>query len=288
MNERTIFDVQGAKPLIINFAPTGMVPTKAMNNAVPITPEEIIRDVLRCAERGITIAHIHARDEQGKPTHKKEVYGRIIAGIREMRTDIVICASCSGRGGLSLQERLDVLDLPDDLRPDMASLTLSSMNFADTHSATPPSVIDRMAERMKVQGVMPELEIFDIGMANMVRRLLQRGLLSAPVYCNILLGNVASAQPRLLDIVAILAALPDARMCALAGLGRSQLPMAAIAVASADGVRIGLEDNLWLDAGRTQLASNVQLIGRVHSLAETLGRPVMTSQEFRTIFELND
>jgi 3-keto-5-aminohexanoate cleavage enzyme len=285
MIEQNVFGARGAKSLIVNLAPTGMVPTKAMNSFVPISPAEIIRDVLDCAERGITIAHIHARDELGHPTHRKEVYGRIISGIREKNSDIVICASCSGRGDISPEQRMDVLELPKDIRPDMASLTLSSMNFLGSQSMNPPTVIERLAERMREQNVMPELEVFDIGMANVAHRLLQLGLLTAPVYCNVLLGNVASAQPRLLDLAALIAALPQPSVYALAGLGRCQLAVAAIGVASADGVRIGLEDNLWLDADRTQMANNLQLVSRVHCLAETLGRPIMTAQEFRTVFK---
>jgi 3-keto-5-aminohexanoate cleavage enzyme len=278
--------VPGVGPIVVNLAPTGMIPTKAANAAVPVSPPEIVKDVLACAERGFTVVHVHARDENGKPTPDANVYARIIAGIREVRSDLVICASSSGRGGVPLDQRMAVLNLPRDVRPDMASLTLSSLNFSDSASVNDPHTIHALANRMGEQNILPELEVFDVGMANMAQRLLDVNVLAGPLYCNILLGNVAGAQARLLDIAAITTALPRGAVFALAGLGRNQMAAAAIAVATAHGVRIGLEDNLWLDRERTKPASNLSLLGKVHELAEALSRPIMTPKAFRKNFGL--
>lgn len=116
--------------LIVNFTPTGMMPSKKTTPHVPITIAEIVEDVHRAVELGITMVHLHARDEStGEPTYYKEIYGSIIAGIRSFSPDLVICVSTSGRTFKEFGQRADVLQLDGDLKPDMGSLTLSSLNF---------------------------------------------------------------------------------------------------------------------------------------------------------------
>jgi 3-keto-5-aminohexanoate cleavage enzyme len=272
---------EGLDPLIINLAPTGMVPTRQMSMHVPLQPREIFRDVLACADIGITIAHLHARDVSGQPTHRKDVYAELLGMIRSARPDIVLCVSCSGRGDLSFDERAEVLDLPDGISPDMASLTLSSLNFPDGASVNDPKMVVALAERMQARGITPELEVFDLGMANMLRVLIRRGLVKPPYVVNLLLGNVATAQARIPEIAALITALPEGSLHTLAGLGSAQLPIAAVAVGAADGVRIGLEDNLWLDSERQNHATNVGLVKRVHEIASAVGRPIMKGPELR-------
>jgi uncharacterized protein (DUF849 family) len=268
--------------LILNLAPTGMLPTRSASASVPLQPDEIVTDVLSCAEMGITSVHLHARDEKGAPTHRKDVYARIIAGIREKRPDLVICVSCSGRGGATLGQRYEVLTLEGDLRPDMASLTLSSLNFPGGASLNPPETVMGLAHEMRSRGIKPEFEVFDLGMANVVNYLIDRNLVDPPYYANLMLGNLASAQARFLDIGSLLAALPVNMTYCLCGMGRSQISVAGIAAAAAPGVRIGLEDNLWLDAGRTLPASNGSLVRKVHTLAAAQDRNIMTPNELRS------
>jgi 3-oxoadipate:acetyl-CoA acetyltransferase len=273
-------------PLLLNLAPTGMVPTREQSEHVPLQPEEIVADVLRCAEQGVTVVHLHARDEHGEPTHSKEVYGRIIAGIREQRPDLVLCVSCSGRRNPGFDPRAEVLDLDADLAPDMASLTLSSLNFPGQASVNPPDVVVALAERMGERGIRPELELFDLGMVGLLRRLLERGVLASPAYVNLLFGNLASARADLPDIGALVARLPEGTIWSLAGLGAAQLPVAGIAAAVAPGVRIGMEDSLWLDPEHTQPATNLELVRRVHALAEANGRALMAPPELRGLLGL--
>jgi uncharacterized protein (DUF849 family) len=135
---------------------------------------------------------------------------------------------------------------------------------------------------MRDRGIKPELEVFDIGMGNMMAALLRRRLIEPPLYANLLFGNIASAQARFTDIGAVIASLPSADVVyGLAGIGPAQLPVTALAVALAPAVRIGLEDNLWLDAERQKPATNKVLVERVHALASAIGRPVMTATEAR-------
>lgn len=269
------------EPLIVNFAPTGMVPTRSMSPHVPLQPDEIVRDVVLAADAGITIVHLHARDTRGRPTHRKDVYARIIAGIRERVPDLVICVSTSGRRAKRFEDRAEPLDLSGDLKPDMASLTLSSLNFPRQASVNAPATIAALADRMRERGIVPELEIFDLGMVNVLHYLLARRQVQPPLYANLLFGNLAGAQADLLEIGAIAGKLPADTVWSLAGIGAAQLPVAAIAAAAAPGVRIGLEDNLWADQERTRLARNIELVRRVHDLAAALNRPIMTAAEFR-------
>ena len=267
--------------LILNLAPTGMIAKRENAPRTPLTPKAIIDEVLQCAEQGITIAHLHARDDAGRATTDADIYARIIAGIREQREDLVLCVSCSGRNGESLQQRSSVLNLPDDLRPDMASLTLSSLNFVQQASINTPDTIEALAERMGERGIKPELELFDLGMINYASYLLQKGLLRSPLYSNLFFGNIASAQATLPEIAAMTGALPPETTWSLAGIGPAQRIIAPIAVALGDGIRIGLEDNLWFDADRKRPWSNPEMVDWVHNLAGLNNRRIMSPQDFR-------
>jgi 3-keto-5-aminohexanoate cleavage enzyme len=153
--------------LIINFTPTGMIPTKEMTPHVPITVAEIVEDVHRAVEIGITMIHLHARDENsGNPSSSGEIYSRLIAGIRSFSQDLVICVSLSGRTLKEFHQRAEPLRLDGDLKPDMGSLTLSSLNFNKDASMNSPEMIQGLAEEMKSRGILPELEAFDAGMIN--------------------------------------------------------------------------------------------------------------------------
>jgi uncharacterized protein (DUF849 family) len=272
--------------VIVNLAPTGMVPTKALTPHVPLTPDEIVSDAAKCVDAGITSVHVHARDDDGLPTYRKDVYARIIGGIREHTPDLVVCVSCSGRNWPELERRAEVLELEGDLKPDMASLTLTSMNFARTASVNEPKIVQGLAERMRDRGIKAELEVFDLGMANYAGYLIERGLLTPPFYANVFLGNVASAQATLLEMGVLINALPSGVSWSAGGIGDAQLPVNAIAIAYGGGVRVGIEDNWWFDTARTKLATNAELVERVGKFAQLHGREVMPPAAFRTILEL--
>jgi uncharacterized protein (DUF849 family) len=207
---------------IVNLAPTGMIPTKAMSPAVPVTAEEIIADVRQCADLGVSMAHLHARAEDESPTYKKEVYGKMIAGIRETNPELVLITTTSGRTYQEFSQRSEVLELEGDEKPDMASLTLSSVNFNKTASINSPGMIMRLAEKMQEKGIKPELEIFDLGMVNFAHYMIRKELLQPPYYFNILLGNIAAAQAKLLHLGVIVSELPDDSVFCVAGIGNAQ------------------------------------------------------------------
>lgn len=272
---------------IINFTPTGMIPTKSITPYVPVTIPEIVEQVLEAADIGITMVHLHARDaETGEPTYKSEVYAEIIAGIRKSCPDLVLCVSLSGRTFQEFEKRAAPLNLEEKLKPDMGSLTLSSVNFNKQASISSPDMIQALAREMKNRGILPELEVFDAGMINYAKYLERGGLLEPPHYFNLIMGNIACAQADLLHIGVMLRDLPPDSLWSLGGVGDYQLMVNSIAVAYGGGVRVGLEDNIWYDPARTRLAHNTELIRRIHKLAEANERKIMTPAELRRLLHL--
>ena len=153
--------------VIINFTPTGMIPPKNQTPHVPVYCQEIIEEVIKAYNMGISMVHLHIRDEiTHQPCYKKETYARVISGIREFAPDLILCVSTSGRIFTDFEKRSEVLELEDDLKPDMASLTLSSLNFNNQASINEPSLIIRLGQEMSQRGIKPELEAFDAGMIN--------------------------------------------------------------------------------------------------------------------------
>lgn len=268
--------------LIINFAPTGMLPTKAMTPHVPVSVSEVIEDVHQAVELGITTVHLHARDEaSGEPTWHRDVYERMVLAIRRFAPELVIAVSLSGRTFQEYEKRSEALSLDGDAKPDMGSLTLSSVNFNRQASLNAPDMIQRLAATMKERGVLPELEAFDSGMINYAKYLEAKGLLQPPHYFNLLLGNIACAQADLLHAGVMVRDLPRDSYWSLAGIGDAQLAMNSLAIAMDGGVRVGLEDQIWYDRGRTRLARNRDLLQRIHTIAEANERTVMSPAEFR-------
>lgn len=275
--------------LIINFTPTGMIPTRKMTPYVPLQINEIIDNVHQASEIGITMVHLHARDPiTEEPSYKKELYKKIIAGIRKYSPTLVICVSLSGRNFSELNQRADPLFLEAGLKPDMGSLTLSSLNFNSISSINSPKMIQELAKIMLDKKIVPELEVFDNGMINYAKYLEKKGLIKAPYYFNLLFGNIACAQANLLHTGVMINDLPDESLWSLAGIGNSQLMMNSLSIAIGGGVRVGIEDNIWFDKERTQLATNMDLLNRIHTIANANGRTIMLPEEFRVKMNLEE
>jgi len=273
--------------LIVNLAPTGMVPTKAMNPRTPISVYEIVEDAKRCIALGASMLHLHARDESGQPTYKKEIYARLIGSIRETCPEVVICVSLSGRDFAGFEKRSDPLSLTGDLKPDMGSLTLASMNFSQAASVNTPEMIQRLAARMADVGIKPELEVFDSGMVNYALYLADRGLIQPPYYFNFILGNVATAQAKPAQLGLLINELPPNSYWTGGGIGAAQLAMNTMGIIYGNGVRVGLEDCLWLDPERQRPASNAELVQRVRDLVEVFGKRIASPTEVRVALGLS-
>ena len=247
-----------------------------MTPHVPVTVEEIVEQTHEAYELGITIVHVHARDKQGVPDYRKLVYCDIFEGIRKYCPGLIICGSTSGRLFSDFEKRSEVIEL----KPDMCSLTLSSLNFLQHASVNEPEVIQKLAAKMAEFGVNPELECFDLGMINYGLYLIKKGFLTGPYYWNLLFGNISGYQPDLIQMGTAIKAISDNHYIALAGLGQHQLAVNATAIANGYGVRVGLEDNIWFDSRKKKKAKNIDLLKRVHKLIKIHGHTLFSSPDF--------
>ena len=271
--------------LIINAAITGMVPMKSDTPHVPITVDEIVADIKRVRDAGASIVHLHARQEDGSADYRAEVYSQILAGARAVAPDVILCVSTSGRVFKTFEQRSEVLDCRNP-QPEMASLTLGSMNFPKVASVNDPDMIRSLAQRMAERGIVPEMECFDLGMVEYANYLVERRVLVAPFYCNLLLGSLGTLSATPANLARMVGALPNGTTWAAAGIGRFQFPMNALAIAMGGHVRVGLEDNIWYDNERTRLATNAELITRLVRIAQACGREIATPDEARTMIGL--
>lgn len=256
-----------------------MIPTKSITSNVPISPQEIVEQTHEAYEIGVTIAHLHAREDNGVPSFKKSIYQEIFEGVRKHCPDLIICGSSSGRNFPEFEKRSELIEL----QPDMCSLTLSSLNFINQSSVNHPDMIQSLAEKMKQFGVVPELECFDLGMINYGLYLIEKQIIEGPYYWNLLFGNIAGMQATFSHMGTAIKEIPSSHYISLAGLGSDQLPINASAIAMGYGVRVGLEDNIWLDHKGGKLATNTELVRRIHQLLEIHGTEYFPSSEFGSL-----
>ena len=272
--------------LIINAALTGMVPTKADNPHVPMTPVEIAVDARRCYEAGAAIVHLHTRDQDGRPSYRASLFREVIVAVKSKCPQLIICVSTSGRVFTAFQERAEVLDLDGDCKPDMASLTLGSMNFPQQASVNAPDMIQQLAEKMLSRGIVPELEIFGIGMLDYAKYLIGKNILRQPLYFNLFLGSLGTLSATPLNLAMMVNSLPPGCTWAAAGIGRSQFFVNSMAITMGGHVRVGLEDNLYYDTAKQRPASNPGLVERLAKLASAAGRETASPAEAREIIGL--
>jgi len=260
---------------IINFTPTGTQTTRT-NSLAPLIPNEIIDSVHEANEIGISIVHLHARDEVTlENTYKKEIYQKIIEGIKKYCPDLLICVSLTGRNFPELEKRSEVLQL----LPDMGSLTMSSLNFPSGASVNQPNMILSLIDEMDKYGVQPEIECFDAGMLNYTNYIISKNILMPPYHINIILGNMYNGQCDLGTLSTIKNNLPSNSFTCLGGIGSQQLKSTTYGLLDFDGVRIGLEDNLYYKG--KEKTTNMMLLKRIHRIMNELDMKHYTSEELK-------
>jgi len=266
--------------LIITVALTGAEVTKADQPALPITPEEIGIAAEECAKAGASIVHLHARHPDGAATQDKAVYQAIIAEVRK-RCDVIIQVSTGGAVGMTPQERLD----PVTLKPEMATLSMGSVNFGGEVFLNDPVDMEVFAQAMVANGVKPELEIFDSGMIATASRWIKNGMLPPGPHFDFVLG-VPGAMPATPEALMYLRSqLPPDATWTVAGLGSAQLQLGTMAIVLGGHVRVGFEDNVYFRKG--ELAkSNAQLVQRIADISRMLERQVATPTEARKLLGL--
>jgi len=273
--------------VIVTAALTGMLPTRAQTPYVPLAADEIVADALDCRDAGAAIVHLHIRDDDGRPDYRAERYARVIRGIRA-ESDLVICVSTSARAHQDFEKRADVLNLEGPERPELASLTTGSFNFPAQASVNAPETIFRLAETMVARGIKPEIEVFDAGMLNYAKYLDGKMSLPKPLYFSLLLGSLGGIPARPRDLSYLVQDLPDGCVWSATGIGRFQLRIGAAALVEGGGVRVGLEDNIYYDDARLDLATNRRLVERVVRFAGELQREVATPDEARAMLGLRE
>jgi uncharacterized protein (DUF849 family) len=270
-------------PCIITVAITGSVPTKKDSPAVPVSVPEQIESTHAAYEAGASLVHVHVRNDDGTTTSDPEKFGRFLGGIRQHCPDMIVQFSTGGRSGLG-KERGGMLYL----KPEMASLTTGSVNFAKIIYENHPTLINDLATSMLAHDIKPEVEIFDLAMLYNAAKLVADGLLKAPVHVQFVLGipGALPADRAVLDfeLEQLERVLPGATWTA-AGIGRHQLTVNEWSLELGGHCRTGLEDNLKFDKDRLA-SSNAELVQRVADLAGKFGRSVATPAEARRILGL--
>ncbi len=268
------------EPVIVTAALNGAEVTLEQCPHLPVTPEQIAEEARRAREAGASIVHVHGRRPDGTPTQDRDTYRRILEAIRA-RSDVLVQFSTGGALGMSDAERIEALDL----RPEIATLTLGSVNFGrDVFLNSLPTVLS-FVELFNRHRVPAELEIFDAGMLGTARYLAAKQLLDVPCYFDFVLGVPGGIEASLKNLLFLRDSLPVDRPWSVAAVGRHQLPMAAAALLEGGHVRVGFEDNIYYRRGEPA-TSNAQLVERVVRLARELERPVAGPEEARRILGL--
>jgi uncharacterized protein (DUF849 family) len=213
-------------------------------------------------------------------------YRETILALRCAVPDAIVCVSTSGRNFKTFEQRSEVLDLDGDTKPEMASLTLGSLNFPKQASVNEPAMIKRLADAMNERGILPELEVFDLGMVDYAKYLISRGVLREPFYFNLLLGSLGTLSATPFHLATMVMSLPAGATWAGAGIGAFQFSVNSMAVTMGGHVRVGLEDNLFYDREKTKHATNPGLVERIAKLACAAEREVATPAEARSIIGL--
>jgi 3-keto-5-aminohexanoate cleavage enzyme len=264
--------------VIITAAVVGAEVTRAQNPAVPYTPAEIARAAMDAARAGAAVIHLHARWPDGRPSQEAAHFREIIDRIGDGGSGVVIQCSTGGAVGMSIDERLG--SLVDGA--EMGTLNLGTMNFGDgVFVNTRPDMV-RVAERLRARRLVPECEVYDAGMLDTLRWLLEKGHLAAPYHVQFVLGVPGGMGASERNLRFLAEGLPEPARWSVAGVGRHQLPMAELALRLGGHVRVGLEDNLFVARGVLARGSD-ELVARAVELAGRAGRKPATPDEARRL-----
>jgi 3-keto-5-aminohexanoate cleavage enzyme len=272
--------------LIVTAALTGVLATRDHCPAIPYTPEEIGEEAKRAADAGAAIVHIHARKPDGRPDWSIETFAEIFSEVRA-RTDVIVNFS-TGAVGVPAEERMAHIR---DLRPEMAALNMGSMNYAiysekkkaflhDHVFANPFKDIRLFLETMSAAKIRPEMECFDAGHIGNTRPLIDMGALAPPYQFSLIMGVLGGIPGTTRHLVDQVDSLPPYSHWQVIGVGLEQWPLVAAAITMGGNVRVGLEDNFYVEDGR-MAKSNGDLVEKARRMAHDLGRDVATSAEAR-------
>ncbi len=267
--------------LIITVAPVGAEVTKKENPNLPITPDEIAEEVFRSYNAGASVVHLHARDNNGKPTQSKERYKEIIEKIKSKVPDIIIQISTGGAIGMSFNERAE----PLELNPEFASLTTGTVNFGDGVFYNPVEYIYNLAKIMKERKIKPEIEVFEAGMIENALKLLKDNLIEEPIHFDFVLGVPGGMSGEINNLIFLINSIPKNSTWMVAGIGKYEYGLGIISVILGGNVRVGFEDNIYLKKG-VLAKSNAELVERIAKFSIEFGREIATPDEARKILNI--
>ena len=283
--------------VIVSCAVTGSGDTVGKHPAIPVTPAEIATAAIEAAKAGAAITHIHVREpDTGKPSRRVELYREVVERIRESDVDVIINLT-TGMGGdlffgpdddpLKFAESTDCVGQMERMRhveellPEVCSLDCGSFNYSggDYVYIATQNMLEMGARRLQEIGVKPELEVFELGHLSFAKYLLAQGLLDDPPLFQICLGIPWAAEATTASFKAMVDQLPQGANWAGFGIGAMEMPMVTQAVLLGGNIRVGLEDNLYLEKG--VFASNAQLVDRACNIVQLMGCSIQTPAQAR-------
>lgn len=268
--------------LIITAAISGAEVTKEMNPVVPYKLEEFVNEAKMAYDAGASIIHLHVRRDDGTPTQDKARFKEVIDAILQVCPDVIIQPSTGGAVGMSNDERLQ----PIELLPEMATLDCGTLNFGgDEIFENTENTIKYFGKRMIELGIKPELEVFDKSMIDMALRLAKKGFIQSPMHFDFVMGVNGGISGELRDFVFLRGSIPADATYTVAGVGRYEFPLAVAAIIDGGHVRVGLEDNLYIEKG-VLTKSNAELVEKVVRLSKEFGREIASPNEARKILGL--
>jgi uncharacterized protein (DUF849 family) len=271
--------------VIITAALTGAVTPKELNEAIPLTPQEIADDAYKCWKAGASVVHLHMRDEQGLGTMERDRFKETIDLLRAYEDcDVVICATSSGSmKPMTEEERMEHFRTIPEI--ELGSYDAGSMNFGGTFLFdNNPQFLDKLGRTYAEFNVKPELEIFDMGMLSNVEFHVKQGTLQGPLYYQLVLGVIGGMKATVENLVYLRNHLPEGAVWSAFGIGAGHMPIMYATIAQGGHVRVGLEDNVFYSKGVK--ATNVMLVERAVRAVEVFGKEVATSVEAREILGL--
>lgn len=267
--------------VILTVAPTGSSTPADKCPGLPVTPREIARETYECWKAGASVVHLHVRDDQGNATMEYEKFRESVALIRE-KCDIVINMTTAGGFGVPDEERI----LPLDLIPEMATMDAGSMNVkGDFVFHNSIAFLEKLGQRTQELEIRPEVEVMDTGMVYTALRLMERGYIQTPPHFQFVLGMENGMAATVENLVYMKRLIPAGATWSAFGVGKAHLTILMATLALGGHVRVGMEDNIYLDVGQ-KARSNVDFVERTKKLIELTNRQAATPAQTRAILGL--
>lgn len=284
--------------LIVTVAVTGSVTPTDKTPKIPVTPMEIADSAVECYREGASIAHIHVRDPlTKKPSMNLSLYAEVVDLIKNQCDMIINLTTGIGARIVMTEEEKEeagegLFTTPErrtdhivQLKPEMCSLDVGTMNFGTWIFANPYPVVREMAAIVRDAGVKPELEVFDVGHVEIARRLIKEGLVQLPAHFQCCMGVSGGVPATPKNLLHMMETIPEGSTWSVLGVGAAQFPMASLAMVLGGHVRVGFEDNLYLSKG-VLAENNAQFVRKVAEMARMLDRELASPDEVREILGL--